>query len=132
MSSSIIPRIILFLILRSRTIHDAFVLARIVPNDDDLSVFPDSCPNSGRWTPSSSVNANCGIHRLDGSHRSWTLRSGDGVYKEKSAIVSHLNTSISIAPGPICSKVTSTSRNPHICCCTHSFLQHLLISLGSW
>jgi len=63
--------------------------ARIIPNDSDLTVFPDACELFQDETISSPTNyGNCGVQRLDGYHHPWILRSDDGVYHDIHAIVS--------------------------------------------
>ena len=63
--------------------------ARIIPNDNDLTVFPDACELFQHETTSSPTNSgNCGVQRLDGYNHPWILRSEDGVYHDIHAIVS--------------------------------------------
>lgn len=64
------------------------VNARIIPEDDGLTVFPDVCSLQRDSNSANSHSKNCGIHRLDGMNNTWTLRSEDGVHEGIYAIVS--------------------------------------------
>lgn len=61
--------------------------ARIIPSDDDLTVFPDTCKIA---KDDAQEIHNCGIQRLDGLEKSWMLSTSDGIYKNVSVKVSEL------------------------------------------
>ena len=63
--------------------------ARIRPNDDQLTVFPDACNVDGDDDDAQGrASGNCGVQRLDQVGHSWLLRSDDGVYADIPSTVS--------------------------------------------
>ena len=70
-----------------RLIGFTIIDARIIPEDDGLTVFPDVC-HLERGSDIENTKSNCGIYRLDGMNYTWTLRSKDGVHEGIDAIVS--------------------------------------------
>ena len=70
-------------------------VARIIPNDCDLTVFPDVCEDLMHVSSSNSsrTSGNCGVQQLYGDHL-WTLRSDDAAYHNIYVVVSRLLSNI--------------------------------------
>ncbi len=80
------------------------VHARIRPNDDELTVYPNACDTNSDADGNRQRNGfvqvdksgNCGILRLDAEENSWLLSSKDGVYMNIPSTVSDENRTGSV------------------------------------